>query len=364
MIGYRRADESALQFAAKTLLPKRRRIVAATMTVFNTALCLVPFLFLTIVHSQAPANDECTNATVIPPAPPSYPYVSAVTNYFRATVNPDDPKPPCFVDFNEFRPDYTVWFRWTPSTTGVFTFNTFGSVLDPTLPYDDQNLFPESFVAIFKGGVCSSLELMACSNAYLTKMELQGNQTYSILVSQSEYRTNFDTKPGYLVLTVNPTPAAPANDECATAVVVPPVIATPYTTAFAVDIDRATQNNATDKTCQLAKGDSVWARWTPASSGTYDFTTVESRSIYNYSFYAQIAIYSGDSCVTAKEVACKDSTIKTFYVIDGRTYWIKVQAEDPNDNNGGTVRLDIQRSAVRLGFFRSFIRYIRALLFG
>jgi hypothetical protein len=91
---------------------------------------------------------------------------------------------------------------------------------------------------------------------------------------------------------------------------------------FAVDLDRAMQNNAADTACQLEKGDSVWALWAPLFSGRYDFRTNASKSIYNYSFLIQIAIYEGDSCETSKQVACSFGSIDGFSVRTGTMYFI------------------------------------------
>jgi hypothetical protein len=330
----------------------------ASISILSFAL----FLFsITTVESQAPANDECTGATLISSALPS---VTTTTNFLKSTANANDPKPACFFDSNSLFPDYSIWYSWTPSITANYSITTAGSVRDPALPADYGNFLFEQF-AIYKGSECTSLELIACApNKYLTNVVLQANQTYTIFVRESDYSTYYPTNLGKQVISIAQTPPPPPNDECSTAVVIMPGIVLPYT-AFEVDIDQATQNDVADKTCQLNKGDTVWARWTPASSGNYDFCSCDSRTLNNSTFseFIRIVIYEGDSCAAATEVACDVGSINAISLEAGKTYFIKVQAQDTDNTLGGKVTLLI-KEARRVGFFRRLIRWILSLLFG
>jgi hypothetical protein len=123
-------------------------------------------------YAQVPANDECSGATVIGSLP-----FSTAQNTRLATPNPTDPPLPCA----EGGGGKSVWFRFTPSTTGLVDFTTEGST--PST-YDIA-------MGIFTGS-CGSLVLDSCNDdivagtirASRIQMVVQSGVMYTILIAE------------------------------------------------------------------------------------------------------------------------------------------------------------------------------------
>ena len=130
---------------------------------------LVVLLFCLPAYGQAPANDECDNATVIP----SIPFTDMV-NTTTATNNPADPILSCnagggFTDGN------TVWYVWTPAADIAVNISTAGSTEPGGDPLDTAH-------GVFTGS-CGALTEVACVDIGLTDdlfFEATGGVTYFI----------------------------------------------------------------------------------------------------------------------------------------------------------------------------------------
>ena len=315
-----------------------------------------------------PPNDECVNAAIIPPVP-TFPYSTAPVEMAQATENPTDPFLSCGgiidgIDSGEnstFTPSTivpssfpsfaqsdgkTVWYSWTPAESGSYDFSTTGS-LDPY----GYELYTK--IGIFEGDSCAAIEEMECqaSGLRLRGAELVGGTTYRIKIGAfTEY--------GTLILTVQPTPPPPPNDECVNAAIIPSAPTFPYSTD-PVEMAQATENptdpflscNSFDggiidggdnstftpstiativpsvrPSFSLSDGKTVWYSWTPSESGSYDFSTTGSLDPYGVELYTTIGIFEGDSCAAIEEMKCQASGLRLrgAELVGGTTYRIKV----------------------------------------
>ncbi|KAF0138709.1 MAG: hypothetical protein FD122_3724, partial [Stygiobacter sp.] len=112
---------------------------------------IVTFLFTFLLSSsyvfaQAPANDECSGATVISALP-----YNAAQNTRLATANVNDPNPSCN-DTNAL--GKAVWYKYTPTTNQGVYFSTIGST--PTADFD--------VILSLWTGTCGSLTEVKCND--------------------------------------------------------------------------------------------------------------------------------------------------------------------------------------------------------
>jgi hypothetical protein len=343
-----------------------------------------------------PPNDDCVNATILPSAP-TFPYSTAAVELAQATENPLDPFLTCNFYGGGFgnntftnsslppsttAPSFiqsdgkTVWYMWTPDESGLYDFATIGG-LDP------YNSAPYSTIGIFEGDSCEATTEIACQvGGRLRGAKLVGGTTYHIKIGAF-------TDYGILTLTVNPTPPPPPNDECVNATVIPSAPAFPYSSA-PVELYQATENpkdplltcnfygggfgNNTFTNSSLAPstitpsfiqsdGKTVWYMWTPADSGSYDFSTTGSLDSYGSEIYGTIGIFEGGSCEEAEEIKCDvNKRLRGAKLEGGVTYRIKVGSftddgtliltvkqtppPPPNDSCVGAIPIDPLSGAV------------------
>jgi hypothetical protein len=333
-----------------------------------------------------PSNDECTNAAVIP-ATPTFPYTNNVTNIFNAVENPADPVLSCF-SFggpDTFSPSptpsfslikKTVWYAWTPDASGSYDFSTAGSMDN----YENftYSIFP--VIGLFEGPTCDAINEITCSATFLSTFILEQGKTYYVMLLAEL----FGDSGANLVLTVYPTPPPPSNDECVNATVIPSSPTFPYTTV-AVEISKATENlNDPFLSCSFFGGDfidlsgdavtiggdvidltgdaaaigvdsatlaptisptfnrtdgkTVWYIWTPAVSGSYDFSTVGSVDLFESEIFTLIGVFEGDTCDAAEEIACSNAKrVRGTELEGGKTYLIKVGAYADADVGGQLI---------------------------
>ena len=253
-----------------------------------------------------------------------------------ATTDPSDPSPLCG---NRSR-NRSVWYRFTPSTSGTLTVNTFGSSYDTIL-------------AAFTGS-CGALTPVAgaCNDdasgvQSRISFAASAGTTYSFLV------TSYGTSGGNLVFqlslqsgggppTATPTftargatptltrTAAPptrvpsvANDACGSAA---SIAATPYSTTSSTS-GATTDASDPSPTCgNRSRARSVWYRFTARTSGTLTANT------FGSSYDTILAVYTG-TCGALSPVAggCNDDASGlqsrvTVAVTAGTTYYFLVTA--------------------------------------
>lgn len=128
-------------------------------------------LQLRVTQPVPPASDLCSGATVIPPAGP-FPHFTATNDITLAGVLGDPGDRSCAT--NVFV--RSVWYRFTPSTSGIYSFATFGN--------PGSTVFETARVLYRSSAECNgTLTVVRCvtNNAVLTS-NLVANTTYFLLV--------------------------------------------------------------------------------------------------------------------------------------------------------------------------------------
>jgi hypothetical protein len=127
--------------------------------------------------AQAPANDDCDSATVIPSTVPTPPYSDSV-DATDATLDPADPLLSCNAG-GDNDGNQTVWWQYTPDASGLVDFNTVGSTEAGGAELDTAH-------GLFTGS-CGALVEVACVDVNLTdhlNVEVEAGTTYYIKVGQ------------------------------------------------------------------------------------------------------------------------------------------------------------------------------------
>ena len=143
-------------------------------------------------YAQPPANDNCDTATLIPSSAPNPIYTDTVDTT-TATLDPSDPLLSCNTgdDGNN-----TVWYEYTPDTTGFVNISTVGSTTVGGGELDTAH-------GMFTGS-CGSLVEYACVDSGLNddlKVEVTAGTTYRVKVGEFAGGVGG----GNLTLTVEPT---------------------------------------------------------------------------------------------------------------------------------------------------------------
>ncbi|HUT37086.1 MAG TPA: choice-of-anchor D domain-containing protein, partial [Planctomycetota bacterium] len=213
----------------------------------------------------------------------------------------------------------SVWWRWTASSSGEATINTFGSNFNTLL-------------AVYTGGSVGSLALVASNDDEGDGLLSQVSFT---AVAGTTYRIAVDGYSGVsgnIVLDWNLTGGGPANDHFANATAISGTSG--QTTGTNND---ATKEAGEPNHAGNAGGASVWWRWTAPSSGQLTVSTFGSR------FDTLLAVYTGTSVAALTRVASNDDaggglqSRVTANVTAGTTYRIAV---DGYSGVSGNIVLD------------------------
>src|SRR5262245_11078900 len=70
--------------------------------------------------ANGPANDTCAGAVVIPRLGP-FPYLTPMVDATGATLSVGDPP---LIDFLSNGVVYSVWYKFTPAATAIYTIST------------------------------------------------------------------------------------------------------------------------------------------------------------------------------------------------------------------------------------------------
>jgi hypothetical protein len=222
--------------------------------------------------AAAPANDLCAGAEVIPAGP--FPYLTAVLDVADATTA-GDPPPSCQADVSR-----SVWFAFTPATTGAYAFSlcadapTATTVEDTVLAIYSSTVTCGGLAAI--SGGCSD---DACGptglQSSVPNVTLTAGMTYYLVAwiygsavpppGGSSLQLRVDSLP--------PPGPAPANDRCEGAEMIPASGPFPYVTSVTSDMTGATTaGDPPAPSCQSVVSRSIWYSFVPASSGRYSFS--------------------------------------------------------------------------------------------
>ncbi len=207
----------------------------------------------------------------------------------------------------------SVWYRWTPASSGTVTFDTLGSSFDTLL-------------AVYTGSSVASLSPVASNDDISPGVTPQSRVVFSATAGTA-YRIAVDGyagASGSVVLNWTQSLGPPANDS--------------FGNAFTLSGSSGTTNGSTlDATKQSgepnhafnAGGHSVWYRWTAPASGAVTFNTLGS------AFDTLLGVYTGNSLGSLTVVATNDDlsvnfaqSQVSFAAVSGTTYRIAVDGYD------------------------------------
>jgi len=265
-------------------------------------------------------NDACTSATVIPPNSTAY----NPSTYSTVAANASGSEPQESCESGNVGVSNTVWYSFTPCGGGTISINTIGSNYDTVL-------------SVFAGS-CGLATQVACNDdivsgnlqSQLTNIPVSGGVTY--LIKVADYGS---VGGGNLDFNFSYTAAAPTNDLCASAVLIPNGVTTFNPTPYCT-IGATNSGGDVVESCGLSpNSNSVWYRFVPCGHGTISVDT-------NGSDYDTVVSVFFGACGAAIEIACDDdagtgtnSQLTAVPVAAGVTYLIKIS--DYNTPDGGTL---------------------------
>lgn len=265
---------------------------------------------------NAPANDSCSSPTVIPGDAAAYNPSSYCTIGADATLS--EPQESC--EFNNTGVSNSVWYSFTPCTSGTISLDTIGSDYDTVL-------------SVFSG-TCAAPVQVACDDdgggnltSRLLNVPVTGGTAY--LIKVADYNT---PNGGTLVFHCSFSAIAPGNDLCSAAT---QILTNTYNPPAYCTTGATTTVGEPAETCATPpNSNSVWYRFVPTSCGRLNVDTIGS----NYD--TVLSIFSG-SCAAPVPIACNDdavgvqSQLLNVKLIGGTAYLIKVA--DFGSPDGGTL---------------------------
>jgi hypothetical protein len=276
----------------------------------------------------APANDNVENAEVIPPGP--FPLQSTVTaDITGATDLADDPVPLAAPG----NVSHSIWYTFTPTTTAHYSFTTDNPPTGTTVPDTVLGIFTGPAHGPYKEFASNDDTVPSTTTTSTAECDMIAGQQYWIVAWEKGFAT-----PGAgataIQLRVSQTllPAAPANDQPAGAVVIPPSGPFPYQSPVTADITGATRS-ATDPvpSCQPNVSKSIWYSFTPTVTATYAFRTGNPPAATTVPDTV-IGVYTGPVGGPYTELTCDDNgdgtgglqSMADADLTAGSRYWVVV----------------------------------------
>jgi len=305
----------------------------------------------------APPNDTCAGAEIVPGAGP-FPYLSGTYDITDATIAGDPPVPSCQANVSR-----SVWFRFAPTESGLYSFSLCGdaptttTVADTVLAAYSASGSCAGFSEI--GGGCdddscsvgdlqstiSSLQLTAGTTVYIVAWQF-GNTPPPAGSSAVQLQVTREPLP----------PDAPANDQCAGAQSIPGAGPFPYLTTTVADIRGATSaGDPAAPSCQPLVSRSIWYAFTPSTTASYTFSLCADAPTGTTVDDTVMAVYSSNgACSGLQELAggCNDdfgcavepgqSALSGVTLTSGATYYIVVWKFDTPPPAAGNTAIQIR----------------------
>ncbi len=244
-----------------------------------------------------PANERCSGAEIIPPAGP-FPYLSSIVDIKDATLAGDPPAPSC----SSVNVRSAVWYRFTPATTRRYTLSvgtdTATSVLDTVMTIHTSSA---GCGAVSTPLYCSDDDSGESGLQSAISADLTANVNYYVLIWTTSLSPLL---PGWTSVQLRVSqPTVPTNDTCVGAEIIPGSGPFPYLTS-AVDTTLATTTGDPPiPSCWQQARRSVWFKFTPDITATYELTLCTNTSTTIYE--TLLAVYMAASpCGTFTQVAC------------------------------------------------------------
>ena len=272
-----------------------------------------------------PSNDNFANAKVI--APGSLPYSDSM-DPSGATLEGSEVDGDC-------NPSHaTVWYRFTPSKTGVYRVDTIGSNYDTLLDVFKGTALPGTFVD------CNSDIDFSNPDLRVSRLAFRGvaGQRYDIRIG-----TTAASAGSAVVLHLRKV-TPPSNDAYANATNIPSL---PFD-ANADNVNATSQTNEPrDGDCSVARA-TRWYKFTPATDQLVwanTFVTTDNDTV--------LGVYTGSKIATASQVICNDDqwvasgkiydSGVTFKALAGVTYHFQVGGYDAESGENGELPFHVRR---------------------
>ncbi len=223
-----------------------------------------------------PSNDLCAGAVVIPPGG-AFPHTTAVVNLSEATTVGDPAEPSC--KFPGAAVTRSIWYTFTPSATGNYTFSTCGSgtTVDDTVMALYTSTGGCGGTLTEAPGMCDDDSCGANDFRSIVVAPLTQGTTYYLVLWNEGPAPQAGFTNVQLVVSASFAPNPPANDTCAGAAAIPAAGPFPYLTPTIADMsDASSAGDPAAPTCTpsgFSIGRSVWYSFTPAATGAYTIST-------------------------------------------------------------------------------------------
>ncbi len=272
-----------------------RRIPVTGGTTYSIAVTTDPNapvgdFYMELRFFTTPANDNFDDAIVIPPAGGEFDGSNGGGTFEALEPNSTDPQA-------------SVWYRWTPSTSGI-------ALIDACT----EDFIPDFRIRLYAGGTVGGLSPLYGGDCRVS-VPVTGGDTYQIRIvgdDESDY--------GDFHMKIT-RPAKPANDDLANAI---PLSAQSVDTGGTYT-GASLETNESNPSTNAAGG--VWYAWTAPSNNEVTIDTCGS----NFDTY--LGVYTGDAPFPLTEVEKNDDTFAegcglrsayTFTPTQGQTYKIGI----------------------------------------
>ncbi|GEM_PF-2253411 len=245
----------------------------------------------------APANDNCSTAEIIPAAGP-FPYATAVTADITDATSTGDPTKPACIGGVVSR---SIWYRFTPSTSGLYNISSCAS--DGSATTVDDNA-----IAVYtsSGGCAGPFTLVACDDdtcsdatflhAAVRGVSLTAGTTYYIIVWKVDLTTPQPPSPGETaVQLIVQSVTVPANNTCAAPTVLSLNLPTSGSTQGATndyELSGLACFTGIGQTASVGFGGDVVYSFTAPTANKYSF------KVTNYNS-GNLVMYMASSCPAA-----------------------------------------------------------------
>jgi len=223
-----------------------------------------------------PANDDFADAKDLGP---SLPISNSGSTRF-ASQEPGEP------DHAGSGADNSVWFTWTPGSSGPVTIST--------CPYGEKG--PDTVLAVYAGATPGSLAPVAANDNSLSACSEIGSEVRIDAVAGTTYRIAVASKDGSQGTFSIDLGGRPENDAFASAQVLPAEPMGAFASTVFATKEAGEPDHAGD-----AGGHSVWFSWTPAQSGPVEISACGRGGVDTL-----LAVYTGAAVDALTPVAGND----------------------------------------------------------
>ena len=254
----------------------------------------------------APANDECSNATVLTASTDNTCNNAVAGTTIGATTSTENTCSATTYDYGD------VWYVFNPANSGYYEFSL-----------ERLSTTPTTYFTVFSG-TCGSLveKSTSCTTNANQLFYLSNTETYYVQVRSAQIGAGIDFN-----LCVYQLPDAVINSDCSSAINLLESTDLNGNNAITANINTTDIAYYSSEGCASSTYESVWYTFTPNYTGTYNFDFTRVSGSANYT------VYNTDNCTNTTSAgyitgftSCYNSTDKTGDLVAGNTYLIFVNS--------------------------------------